>query len=32
MDKGKIEQYGTKEEILNNPGSEFVKNLIKSVM
>lgn len=32
MDKGKIEQYGTEEEILNNPGSEFVKNLIKSVM
>ena len=32
MDKGKIEQYGTKEEILNNPGSEFVKNIIKSVM
>ena len=32
MDKGKIEQYGTKEKILNNPGSEFVKNLIKSVM
>ncbi|WP_294463857.1 ABC transporter ATP-binding protein [uncultured Anaerofustis sp.] len=31
MDKGKIEQYGTKEEILNNPGSEFVRNLIKSV-
>ena len=32
MDKGKIEQYGTKEEILNNPGSEFVRNLIKSVI
>lgn len=32
MDKGKIEQYGTKEEIITNPGSEFVKNLIKSVI
>ncbi|MCR2033514.1 ATP-binding cassette domain-containing protein [Anaerofustis stercorihominis] len=32
MDKGKIEQCGTKEEILNNPGSEFVRNLIKSVI
>ncbi|RGD75483.1 ABC transporter ATP-binding protein [Anaerofustis stercorihominis] len=32
MDKGEIEQYGTKEEILNDPESEFVKNLIKSVI
>ena len=32
MDNGKIEQYGTKEEIQNNPGSEFVRNLIKSVI
>lgn len=28
MNKGKIEQLGTKEDILNNPKSEFVKRLV----
>ncbi len=28
MNKGKIEQIGTKDEILNNPKSEFVKRLV----
>ncbi len=28
MNKGKIEQLGTKEDILNNPKSEFVKSLV----
>jgi len=29
MDKGKIEQYGTREEVWNNPSNNFVKKLIE---
>lgn len=29
LDKGKIEQYGTVDEVKNHPSSEFVKKLIK---
>ena len=31
MDKGKICRFGTPEEILKNPGTDFVKNLIDTV-
>ena len=29
MDKGKIEQYATPSELLQNPATEFVKELVK---
>lgn len=29
LDNGRIEQYGTKEEVWNNPSSDFVKKLIE---
>lgn len=29
MDKGKIQQYGTREEVWNNPSNDFVKKLIE---
>ena len=30
MNEGKISQFGTAEQIMNNPADEFVKSLIKS--
>ena len=29
MDKGKIQQYGTRQEVWNNPSNDFVKKLIE---
>lgn len=29
MHKGKLEQIGTKNELLNNPATEFVEQLVK---
>ncbi|WP_042274682.1 ABC transporter ATP-binding protein [[Clostridium] dakarense] len=32
MDNGKIVQYGNEEDIIKNPNSDFVKNLVSSVV
>ena len=32
LDKGKIQQYGSKNDILNKPENDFVKNFINSVL